>query len=83
MINHGGFLGGTVVKNLPANVEDARHRFNPWVRNIPWIRKWQSTPVFLGNPKTEEPVGLQSVVLQRVRHDRATEHMRNHKGKEY
>ena len=21
--------------------------FNPWVRKIPWIRKWQSTPVFL------------------------------------
>jgi len=39
MINHGGFPGGTVIKNLPANVEDARHRFNPWVRNIPWRRK--------------------------------------------
>ena len=24
-----------------------RHRFYPWVRNIPWRRKWQSTPVFL------------------------------------
>ena len=22
-------------------------RFTPWVRKIPWIRKWQSTPVFL------------------------------------
>ena len=21
--------------------------FNPWVRKIPWGRKWQSTPVFL------------------------------------
>ena len=21
--------------------------FNPWVRKIPWRRKWQSTPVFL------------------------------------
>ena len=21
--------------------------FNPWVRNIPWRRKWQPTPVFL------------------------------------
>ena len=28
-----------------------RHRFNPWVRKIPWSRKWQSTPVFLlGEP---------------------------------
>ena len=25
-----------MVKNLPAN---KRHRFNPWVRNIPWKRK--------------------------------------------
>ena len=50
MINHGDFPGGAVIKNLPASVEDARHRFSPWVRNIPWRGKWQSTPVFLGNP---------------------------------
>ena len=37
-----------VVKNLPANAGDTkRHRFNPWVGNIPWRRKWQPTPVFL------------------------------------
>ena len=24
-----------------------RHRFDPWVRKIPWSRKWQPTPVFL------------------------------------
>ena len=24
-----------------------RRRFNPWVRRIPWRRKWQPTPVFL------------------------------------
>ena len=24
-----------------------RHSFDPWVRKIPWRRKWQSTPVFL------------------------------------
>ena len=24
-----------------------RYRFDPWVRKIPWRRKWQSTPVFL------------------------------------
>ena len=24
-----------------------RLRFNPWVRKIPWSRKWQPTPVFL------------------------------------
>ena len=24
-----------------------RHRFNPWVRKVPWRRKWQPTPLFL------------------------------------
>ena len=23
------------------------HGFGPWVRKIPWSRKWQRTPVFL------------------------------------
>jgi len=28
-----------------------RHGFDPWVRKIPWIRKWQPTLVFLlGEP---------------------------------
>ena len=33
-----------MVKDLPAM---HRPRFNPWVRKIPWRRKWHSTPVFL------------------------------------
>ena len=24
-----------------------RHGFNPWIRKIPWSRKWRSIPVFL------------------------------------
>ena len=24
-----------------------RHRFNPWVRKIPWRRAWHPTPVFM------------------------------------
>ena len=37
-----------VVKNLPADAGDARDLgFNPWVRRIPWRRKWHPTPVFL------------------------------------
>ena len=36
-----------VVKNLPANAGGKRQGFNPWVRKIPWGRKWQPTPVFL------------------------------------
>ena len=44
--------------------------FDPWVRKIPWRRAWQPTPVFLPgeSPWTEEPGGLQSIGLQRVRH---------------
>ena len=37
-----------VVKNLLASAGDARdRRFDPWVWNILWSRKWHSTPVFL------------------------------------
>ena len=38
-----GFPGGSVVKNLPG--------FNPWVKKIPWRRKWQPLQYsYLGNP---------------------------------
>ena len=33
------------VKNPPANAGDPG--MEPWVRKIPWRRKWQPTPVFL------------------------------------
>ena len=36
-----------MVKNLSANTGNRRHRFDPWVRKIPWRRAWQSAPVFL------------------------------------
>ena len=36
-----------MVKNPPANAGDAGDcGFNPWVKTIPWRRKWQPTPVF-------------------------------------
>ena len=38
-----GIPGGTVVKNSPVNVGE----FNPWIRKIPWRRKWQSILIFL------------------------------------
>ena len=45
--------------------------FDPWVGKIPWRREWLPTPVFLPGevPWTEEPGGLQSMRLHRVRHD--------------
>ena len=39
-----------------------RHGFDPWVRKIPWRRKWQTAPAFL-------PGKSQSVCLQRVGQD--------------
>ena len=37
-----------MVKNPAANAGDIkRHRFDPWVRKIPWRQAWQPTPVFL------------------------------------
>ena len=35
-----------MVKNLPAKGgRHKRHRFDPWVGEIPWRRAWQPTPV--------------------------------------
>ena len=44
-----GFSGGSVVKNMPAKAAATGEvvKFDPWIRKIPWSRKWQSTPVFL------------------------------------
>ena len=53
-----------------------RCRFDPWFREIPWRRAWQPTLVFLPgeSPWTEEPGRLQSIGLQRIRHNWATKH---------
>ena len=62
--------GTQVVKNPPANAEDMRHGFDPWVRKIPLeegmtthssILAWRIT-------RTEEPGWLQSMGSQTVRH---------------
>ena len=43
-----GLPGDSVVKNLPANEgKSGDTGFNPWIKKIPWRRKWQPTPVFL------------------------------------
>ena len=52
-------------------------RFNPWVGEIPWSRKWQPTPGILARriPWTEELGGLWSTGSQRIGHTtKATEH---------
>ena len=51
-----------------------RPGFDPWVRKIPWTRKWQPAPVFLPVEfRGQEPGRLQSTGSQRARHDLATE----------
>jgi len=47
-----------VVRNLPANVGDLRHGFDPWIRKIPWRRSWQPTLIFLPG----ESHGLRSLM---------------------
>ena len=55
----GASLMSQTVKNLPAMQET---QFNPWIRKIPWRRKWQPTPVLAWEILwTEEPGGLQSM----------------------
>ena len=61
-----------MVKNLPA----LETQIPRWGRS-PGGGKWQPTPIFL--PKNfhgqKEPGRLQSMGLQRVGHDRVTEHI--------
>ena len=50
-----------------------KHGFHPWVRKIPWRRKWQPTPGFL--PENHMDRGawwLRFMGSQRVGHDWAT-----------
>ena len=64
-----GFPGGAVVKESACQHKRwKRCGFNPWVRKIPWSRKWQPSPISW----TEEPGGLQSRGSQGVGHNRAT-----------
>ena len=74
-----------MVKNSPANAEDVKDMglIDPWVRKIPWKRKWQPTPVFLHG----EYHGQKSLVgysswgckeLDTVEHAHACIHTRAH-----
>ena len=75
-----GFLGGSVLKNPPANAGDLG--FNPWVEKIPLEEEMATHSSILawGIPRTEEPGfgGLQSMESQRVSHDLATGHDHAH-----
>ena len=36
-----------MVKKKKSSCQCRAHRFDPWIRKIPWRRKWQPIPVFL------------------------------------
>ena len=66
----------TVVNRLPwwlsskeSTCQCRRHGFDPWVRKIPWRRKWQPTLVFLPGKShgQKETGGLQSMGWKRVK----------------
>ena len=65
---------GQWVKNLPAVQRHRRRRFDPWVRKIPWRRKWQPNPVFLpGKSHGQRSLaGYSPWSLKRVGHDLVT-----------
>ena len=77
-----GSLGDSVVKNPPAYQckRCKRSGFDLWVRKILRRRKWQPTPIFLSRKFQEQRslVGYSPLGSQRVRHDRETEHKREH-----
>ena len=67
-----GFPGGAGGKEPICQYRRRKgHGFDPWVRKIPWRRKWQPTPVFLpGKFHGQKSLGGYSPWgLQRVGHD--------------
>jgi len=43
-----GFPGGSSGKESPCQCRRSKRcAFGPWVRKIPWSRKWQPAPIFL------------------------------------
>ena len=54
-----------------------RGKLNPWVRNIPWKRDWQPTPVFLSG-KSQGQRSLMGYSLWGQRESNTTEHACNH-----
>ena len=59
-----------VVKHWRIHLPSRRRGFDPWVRKIPWRRKWQPTPVFLpGKSHGQRSLaGYSPCGRQRVRH---------------
>ena len=71
------FSAWEVVKTWLSGKESAshcrRHGFNPWVRKIPWRRKWQPTPGFMPG-ETHEQRNLMGYSLCNCQESNMTEH---------
>ena len=71
-LNLMGFPGGASGKEPACQCRRLkRHKFNAWVRKIPWRRAWQPTQYsYLENPHGQRNLAvLHSIGLQRVGHD--------------
>ena len=71
---HWSFSGGSSGK---PSCQCRRHKFDPWVRKIPWRRKWQPTPVFLPGKSHRQRslVGYTVHGVTRFRHNLVTEQL--------
>ena len=68
------FPGGASGEESPANAQDVKRQgFNPWVGKITLEQEMATLSKILTwkIPWTDEPGGLQSIALQRVRKDRS------------
>ena len=74
----GGICWPSQLSGKEPTCQCGRH-FDPWVRKIPWRRKWQPTPVFLSEESHGQRSLLSSMRSQRVRHSWVTENARKHK----
>ena len=68
------YIASLVAQTVKHRLPCGRPRFDPWVRKIPWRRKWQLTPVFLPGKSHGQIclVGCSSWGLKRVGHDLGT-----------
>ena len=62
------------VSGKESTCQCSRHRFDPWVRKIPWKRKWQPILVFLPGKfhRQRSLVGYSPWGCKRVRHNLVT-----------
>ena len=79
-----GYIGRLGYKHCSPVGSESIHqcrklKFNPWVRKTPWRRKWQPTPGFLSGKSHGQRSLVQSMGLQRVGHNLATQQQQIYK----